>query len=109
METSFKLTPTITTKEMRMMPEVQEHYKNINEIHNERKRRIGEEEEKVLFDYVLLCNKICGAGHSNMQLKVIVETHEEFENWIENNGDKKRLTFSGQEVSWSETKEQASL
>ena len=34
---------------------------------------------------------------------------EEFENWIENNGDKKRLTFSGQEVSWSETKEQASL
>ena len=109
METSFKLTPTITTKEMRMMPEVQEHYKNINEIHNERKRRIGEEEEKVLFDYVLLCNKICGAGHSNMQLKVIVETQEEFENWIENNGDKKRLTFSGQEVSWSETKEQASL
>jgi hypothetical protein len=48
METSFKLTPTITTNEMRMMPEVQEHYKNINEIHNERKRRIGEEEEKVL-------------------------------------------------------------
>ena len=109
METSFKLTPTITTKEMRMMPEVQEHYKNINEIHNERKRRIGEEEEKVLFDYVLLCNKICGAGHSNMQLKVIVETQNEFENWIENNGDKKRLTFSGQEVNWSETKEQASL
>ena len=109
METSFKLTPTITTKEMRMMPEVQEHYKNINEIHNERKRRIGEEEEKVLFDYVLLCNKICGAGHSNMQLKVIVETQGEFQNWIENNGDKKRLTFSGQEVNWSETKEQASL
>ena len=98
METSFKLTPTITTKEMRTMPEVQEHYKNINEIHNERKRRIGEEEEKVLFDYVLLCNKICGAGHSNMQLKVIVETQEEFENWIENNGDKKRLTFRAKKL-----------
>ena len=109
METSFKLTPTITTEEMRNMPEVQEHYKNINVIHNERKRRIGEEEEKVLFDYVLLCNKICGAGHSNMQIKVVVETQDEFENWIENNGDKKRLTFSGQEVNWSETKEQASL
>jgi heme/copper-type cytochrome/quinol oxidase subunit 2 len=25
-----------------------------------------------------MCNKICGAGHSNMQLKVIVETQEEF-------------------------------
>ena len=33
-----------------------------------------------------------------MQLKVIVETQEEFNNWIENKGDKKRLTFSGQEV-----------
>ena len=76
---------------------------------NQGKRRIGEEEERVLFDYVLMCNKICGAGHSNMQLKVIVETQEEFNNWIENNGDNKRLTFSGQEVNWTKTKEQASL
>ncbi|MDA9893997.1 cytochrome c oxidase subunit II [bacterium] len=109
METSFALTPTITTDEMRADPDVQKHWENINVIHNERKRRIGEEEERVLFDYVLMCNKICGAGHSNMQLKVIVETQEEFNNWIENNGDNKRLTFSGQEVSWSKTKEQASL
>ena len=109
METSFALTPTITTKEMRDDPEVAKHWENINEIHNERKRRIGEEEEKVIFDYILLCNKICGAGHSNMQLKVIVETQEEFNQWIENNGDNKRLTFSGQEVNWSKTKEQASL
>ena len=62
METSFKLTPTITTKEMRMMPEVQEHYKNINEIHNERKRRIGEEEEKVLFDYVYFVTRFVVLG-----------------------------------------------
>ena len=109
METSFALTPPITTAEMRSNPEVQKHWENINVIHNERKRRIGEEEERVVFDYVLMCNKICGAGHSNMQLKVIVETQEEFNNWIENKGDNKRLTFSGQEVSWSKTKEQASL
>ena len=109
METNFKLTPTITTMEMRARPEVMDHYKNINVIHNERKRRIGEEEEEVLFDYVLLCNKICGAGHSNMQLKVVVETQEEFDNWIQNNGDKKRLTITGQEVDWSTTKTQASL
>jgi heme/copper-type cytochrome/quinol oxidase subunit 2 len=56
-----------------------------------------------------MCNKICGAGHSNMQLKVIVETQQEFNQWIENNGDNKRLTFSGQEVNWSKTKSQASL
>ena len=109
METSFALTPTITTKEMRSDPDVQQHWENINVIHNERKRRIGEPEERVLFDYVLMCNKICGAGHSNMQLKVIVETQQEFNQWIENNGDKKRLTFSGQEVNWSKTKSQASL
>ena len=109
METSFALTPTISTKEMRADPKVIKHWENINVIHNERKRRIGEEEEKVDFDYILLCNKICGAGHSNMQLKVIVETQEEFNQWIENNGDKKRLTFSGQEVVWPKTNEQASL
>ena len=64
---SFKLTPTITTKEIERC-QVQEHYKNINEIHNEEKDLIGEEEK-----YCRLCstcNKICGAGHSNMQLKV---------------------------------------
>ena len=58
METSFKLTPTITTEEMRNMPEVQEYYKNINVIHNEKKN--SEEEEKVLFDYVLLCTRYGG-------------------------------------------------
>ena len=109
METNFKLTPTITTVEMRAKPDVIEHWKNINVIHNERKRRIGEQEEEVLFDYILMCNKICGAGHSNMQLKVIVETQEEFDKWIQNNGDKKRLTISGEEVDWSTTKSKASL
>ena len=109
METNFKLTPTITTLEMRAKPDVIEHWKNINVIHNERKRRIGEQEEEVLFDYILMCNKICGAGHSNMQLKVIVETQDEFDKWIQNNGDKKRLTISGEEVDWSTTKSKASL
>jgi cytochrome c oxidase subunit 2 len=109
METNFKLTPTITTMEMRAKPDVIEHWENINVIHNERKRRIGEQEEEVIFDYILLCNKICGAGHSNMQLKVIVETQDEFDKWIQNNGDKKRLTISGEEVDWSTTKSKASL
>ena len=34
------------------------------------------------FDYLLLCNKICGKSHYNMQMKIIVETQEEFDNWI---------------------------
>jgi heme/copper-type cytochrome/quinol oxidase subunit 2 len=44
-----------------------------------------------------------------MQLNVIVETQEQFNQWIENKGTKKRLTFSGQEVDWPKTNEQASL
>ena len=34
------------------------------------------------FDYVLLCNKICGSAHFNMQMKFVVETREEFNEWI---------------------------
>jgi heme/copper-type cytochrome/quinol oxidase subunit 2 len=30
-----------------------------------------------------MCNKICGASHYNMQMKVVVETEEEFKAWIE--------------------------
>ena len=114
MVTSFSLTPTITTEEMRANPEVQNHWENLDEIHKDRLIRIGEinadsKYNPLIFDYILLCNKICGAGHSNMQLKVVVETQDEFNHWIENNGDKKRLTFSGNEVNWSISNEQASL
>jgi cytochrome c oxidase subunit 2 len=28
------------------------------------------------FDYLLLCNKICGASHYNMQMKIIVDTQK---------------------------------
>ena len=34
------------------------------------------------FDYLLLCNKICGASHYNMQMKVIVDTPEDYKKWI---------------------------
>lgn len=56
--TRFKMTPTITTKEMRQMLKDDE------------------------FDYILLCNKVCGAAHFNMQMKVIVETPEEYAAWL---------------------------
>lgn len=35
------------------------------------------------FSYILLCNKICGESHSNMNMKVIVGTKEEYAKWIE--------------------------
>ena len=57
MTTQFAFTPTKTTAEM--------------------KETEGED-----FDYVLLCNKICGSSHYNMQMKFIVETQEEYDIWI---------------------------
>lgn len=33
------------------------------------------------FNFVLMCNKICGESHSNMKMNVIVGTQEEFEAW----------------------------
>jgi cytochrome c oxidase subunit 2 len=83
MITNFTFKPNKTTAEVRADDFTIEHYKDINEAHNERKRAIGEAEEEVEFDFVLMCNKICGASHYNMQMKVIVETEEEFKSWIE--------------------------
>jgi cytochrome c oxidase subunit 2 len=34
------------------------------------------------FDYLLLCNKICGASHYNMQMKIIVDTPEDYKIWL---------------------------
>ena len=34
------------------------------------------------FDYLLLCNKICGASHYNMQMKIVVDTPEEYKAWL---------------------------
>ena len=68
MITEFAFTPVITTDEMRQKPEI---------IAN------GEEPlDPYVFDYLLLCNKICGASHYNMQMKIVVETPEEYQNWI---------------------------
>jgi len=39
--------------------------------------------------YVLICNKICGKSHYNMQMKIVVETQEEYEAWM-----KTQQTFS---------------
>ena len=57
--TRFKMTPTITTDSMRTVLDDPD------------------------FDYVLLCNKVCGAAHFNMQMKVVVESEESYKNWLE--------------------------
>ncbi len=86
MITQFGFTPTVTTVEMRQTPQMQEKVKRINEIRVENSKPLiakGEDAlERYEFDYILLCNKICGKSHYNMQMKIIVETQEEYDAWI---------------------------
>ncbi len=86
MITQFGFTPTITTVEMRQTPEMIDKVANINRIRVEKSKKLikkGEEPlERYEFDYLLLCNKICGKSHYNMQMKIIVETQEEYDAWI---------------------------
>jgi len=86
MITEFAFTPNKTTSEMRSSPEVIAKVKKINKIRAENSKELvanGEEAlEPYVFDYLLLCNKICGASHYNMQMKIVVETPEEFEKWM---------------------------
>lgn len=58
MPTYFQFTPSVTTAEMR------EKTNNPN------------------YDYVLLCAKICGSGHYNMQVKVKVVSDKEYKEWL---------------------------
>lgn len=34
------------------------------------------------FQYYLLCNKICGAAHYNMKMEIIVESEEDYNQWL---------------------------
>ena len=86
MITEFAFTPTITTEDMRQTDDIKAKVKKINAIRRENSQALlakGEEAlEPYVFDYLLLCNKICGASHYNMQMKIVVETPEEFEKWM---------------------------
>jgi cytochrome c oxidase subunit 2 len=57
MATRLRITPNVSTEEMRAK------LKNPD------------------FNYVLMCNKVCGSGHSNMKLIVKVVDEDEFNKW----------------------------
>jgi len=77
MVTQFAYTPSKTTEEMRKNEKIVAKVKNINKI------RAEKGEDPYEFDYLLLCNKICGASHYNMQMKIIVESQEDFDKWMD--------------------------
>jgi len=90
MVTQFAFTPTMTTTEMRLNEDMVAKVKDINSIRREKSKIIEAKGDEALepyeFDYLLLCNKICGNNHYNMQMKIVVETQEEFEAWLAEQG-----------------------
>jgi cytochrome c oxidase subunit 2 len=74
MPTRFKMKPTITTAEMR--------------------KKLGNDK----FDYLLLCNKVCGAAHFNMKMTVIVDTPEDYAVWLA-----EQKTFGGSKEAKSDS------
>ncbi|MDG1349585.1 MAG: cytochrome c oxidase subunit II transmembrane domain-containing protein [Crocinitomicaceae bacterium] len=78
MPTRFKFTPTITTAEM----------------------RVKKEDSK--FNYVLMCNKICGGAHYKMKMIVVVYPEAEYNAWIDT---KKSATFKDQYFPKEEAEE----
>lgn len=96
MVTEFAFTPIYTSSEMREMTFIQEKVKRINEIRTKKSTELVAKGQPALdpytFDYLLLCNKICGASHYNMQMKIVVDTPEEYKKWL-----KEKPTF-GEEL-----------
>lgn len=82
MITQFSFTPTITTEEMRRNPDVLDKVRRTNAIRAERAAAGEDNSDPWEYDFILLCNKICGKSHYNMQMKIIVETEEEYNKWI---------------------------
>ncbi len=58
MTTRFGFTPTITTEKMKKIT------------------------KNPKFEYVLLCNKICGIAHYTMKMNVVVESETEYNEWL---------------------------
>ena len=72
--TTMKFTPIFTSQEM--------------------KEKTGNPD----FEYILMCNKICGASHSMMSMPVTVGTQEEFDAWKNDGISTTMIVGGGEEV-----------
>ncbi|RZJ64338.1 MAG: cytochrome c oxidase subunit II [Flavobacterium sp.] len=86
MVTQFSFEPIYTTAEMRDMDFMKEKVHQINDIRAKKSQELIAQGlpglDPYTFDYLLLCNKICGSSHYNMQMKVVVDTPEDFKEWL---------------------------
>ncbi len=82
MTTEFSFIPIITTADMRLKPEIVDKVERTNKIRAEKAANGEPNSDPWEFDFLVLCNKICGKSHYNMQMKIIVETEDEYNEWI---------------------------
>ncbi|WPR71806.1 cytochrome c oxidase subunit II [Flavobacterium sp. NG2] len=86
MVTEFAFEPIYTTAEYRELPYMIEKVAHINELRAKKSAELIAKGETGLdpytFDYLLLCNKICGSSHYNMQMKIVVDTPEDYKKWV---------------------------
>jgi len=114
MVTQFSFVPSLTTAEMRDKPAMIEKVANINAIRASKSQKLVAEGKTPLdpytFDYLLLCNKICGASHYNMQMKIVVDTPEDYKIWLKENSAKtivQAVKTAAAEAKATEEKESA--
>lgn len=86
MVTEFAFEPIYTTDQYRELPFMVEKVRNINALREAKSKKLVADGQAPLdpytFDFLLLCNKICGASHYNMQMKVVVDTPEDYKKWL---------------------------
>jgi cytochrome c oxidase subunit II len=108
MVTQFAFKPILTTDEMRQDPLIVAKVQNINKIRSDKSKILVAAGQAPLdsydFDYLLLCNKICGASHYNMQMKIVVDTPQEFKAWLK---DKKTIVNTVKEEKLAKAAENA--
>jgi cytochrome c oxidase subunit 2 len=86
MVTQFAFIPTVTTAEMRQDEAIVFKVNKINKIRADKSVDLVASGQAGLdpytFDYLLLCNKICGRSHYNMQMKIVVDTPSDYKKWL---------------------------
>lgn len=65
--------------QMNCVPGIKTHFNFVPIITTAEMKKITKNDK---FDYLLLCNKICGAAHYNMQMNIIVDTKEDYQKWL---------------------------
>jgi cytochrome c oxidase subunit 2 len=100
MVTQFAFVPSITTEDYRMIPKIADKVKNINKLRTAKTAVLTANGQAGLdpyeFNFLLLCNKICGSSHYNMQMKITVVSPEDYKAWL---ADKPTVKQQAQEAA----------